>query len=345
MISGSGLVVHGRDRPHDRLDLHLVDLGIEDPQPAAARAEHRVLLVDLLDPRERLLELLEVVGALDPRALDLRAQVRQVLEELVQRRVEQPDRHRQPLHRLEQALEVLLLVGQQLGQRLAPAVLVVGHDHRPHLGLAVLGHEHVLGPAQADALGAQLARLLRVLGRVGVGAHAEPAELVGPLEHALEVLVDLGVDERDVLERHAALRAVDGDPVALGDLRPVDGDALLLEVDRERLRADHRRPAHAARHQRRVRSLAALGGEDPLGGVEAGHVVGLGERAHEDHVAAVLLGRHRVGGREHHLALRRPRRGVDAGGQHLELGLGVEGRVQQRVERATGRSSRAPPPS
>ena len=78
MISTQRRLVHRSRRAHDRLDLHLVDLGIEDPQPAAARAEHRVLLVDLLHARERLLELRQVVGALDPRALDLRAQVRQV---------------------------------------------------------------------------------------------------------------------------------------------------------------------------------------------------------------------------------------------------------------------------
>ena len=143
-------------------------------------------------------------------------------QELVQRRVEQPDRDRQALHRLEQALEVLLLVREQLAQRGAAAFLVVGHDHRPHLRLAVIGHEHVLGPAQADALGAELARPHGVLRRVRVGADAEAAHLVGPLEQALEVLVHLGIDERHVLERHAALRAVDRDPVALLDVRPVD---------------------------------------------------------------------------------------------------------------------------
>ena len=56
-------------------------------------------------------------------------------------------------------------------------------------------------------------------------------------------------------------------------------------------------PAHAARDERRVAGLAALGGEDPARGVEAGDVLGLGERAHEDDVAA--------GGRR-----RRPRPGA-----------------------------------
>ena len=42
-------------------------------------------------------------------------------QELVQRRVEQADRHRQPGHRLEQALEVGLLQRQQLVERGAAA--------------------------------------------------------------------------------------------------------------------------------------------------------------------------------------------------------------------------------
>ena len=42
-------------------------------------------------------------------------------QELVQRRVEQADRHRQLVHRLEQALEVGLLERQQLIERGAPA--------------------------------------------------------------------------------------------------------------------------------------------------------------------------------------------------------------------------------
>ena len=262
----------------------------------------------------------------------------------MQRRVEQPDRHRQADHRLEQALEVLLLERQQLGERLAALLLAVGHDHRPHLGLAVLGHEHVLGPAQPDALRAELARLLRAGRVVGVGAHPQAPQLVGPLEDAVEVLVDARVDQRHVLDRHAALGAVDGDEVAVVDRRAVDGDRLGPEVDLERARAHDRRPAHAARHQRRVRGLAALAGEDALGGVEARDVVGLGERPHEDHVAPVLLGLDGLLRREHDLALGRARRRADAGREHLELRLGVEGRVQQLVERAGVDRERAPPP-
>ena len=93
---------------------------------------------------------------------------------------------------------------------------------------------------------------------VGVGAHLQAAELVGPLEHAVEVLVHARVDQRHVVERDAALRAVDGDEVALVDRRAVDRDRLGAEVDLQRARAHDRRAAHPARDQRRVRRLAAL---------------------------------------------------------------------------------------
>ncbi len=78
--------------------------------------------------------------------------------------------------------------------------------------------------------------------------------------------------------------------------------------------------------------LAALGGEDPARGVESGDVLGLGERAHEDHVTARGLGVHGVLRAEHDLALRGARRGGDALCEHRVLDHRVERRVQQRVE-------------
>ena len=45
---------------------------------------------------------------------------------------------------------------------------------------AVALEEHVLGAAEPDALGAEVAAATRVVRRVGVGAHPEVAHLVGP---------------------------------------------------------------------------------------------------------------------------------------------------------------------
>ena len=250
----------------------------------------------------------------------------------MQRRVEQADRDRQPGHRLEQALEVLGLQREQLGERGAAVLAVLGHDHRLHLRLAVGGHEHVLGPAQADPLGAELARLARVLGRVGVGAHAEPAVRVRPAEDAVEVGVDLGLGERDVVGGHAAGRAVDRDQVALAQDRVADAQLARLEVDPQRGGAGDARLAHPARDERGVRGLAALGGEDPLRGEEAVHVVGLGERADEHHGTAALRPVDRVVRREDDLALGGAGRGGDARGEHVEVRVRVEGGVEERVQ-------------
>ena len=77
--------------------------------------------------------------------------------------------------------EVFLLLRAQLLERGAFLVGRVGEDHALH-DREPVAEEHVLGAAQADAFGAELARLLRVLGKVGVRAHLEAAQLVGPTE-------------------------------------------------------------------------------------------------------------------------------------------------------------------
>ena len=76
-------------------------------------------------------------------------------QELVERRIEQPDRHRQSVHRLEDPLEVRALHRQQLGERAAASALVARHDHLAHRGDAIALEEHVLGATEPDALGAE----------------------------------------------------------------------------------------------------------------------------------------------------------------------------------------------
>ena len=56
----------------------------------------------------------------------------------------------------------------------------LGHDHLAHRVDPVALEEHMLGAAQPNAFGAELARHARIVRRVGVGAHAQLAELVGP---------------------------------------------------------------------------------------------------------------------------------------------------------------------
>jgi hypothetical protein len=62
----------------DRVDLHLVDLGVEDAEPAGAGAEHRVLLGDRLGAGEQALELGQLAGVIDAGALELGGEVDEV---------------------------------------------------------------------------------------------------------------------------------------------------------------------------------------------------------------------------------------------------------------------------
>jgi hypothetical protein len=221
---------------HDRPHLHLVDLRVEEPEPAAARPQHRIRLLQRADaPRH-----LRRVGLVGGR------------KELVQGRVEQPDRHGEPRHGLEDPLEVLLLERQQPVERLAALLLGGRHDHRAHERQPLLGHEHVLGSAEADALRPELTSLDGILRRVRVGAHLQPAELVGPAEQPLEVLVDLWRDEIDLADDDVARAAVDRDHVSFGKLLVPEGDCPLVEVDREPLAAGDARLPHAASDHGRV---------------------------------------------------------------------------------------------
>ena len=314
---------------HDRQD------GVHDAQAAAAKAQHRVRLahaVDLLH-EHALLGDERLVAARGLELGDLHVERTGALQELVQRRVEQAHDDRQPVHGAEHAQEVARLGGQELAHGLLAHGRILVEDEGLDDLLAV-AQEHVLGAAQSDALGAEAAGQLGVLGVVGVGAHAQRAELVGPLEDGVEVARHLGQHELDRAQHHGAGGAVDGDHVAFldDDVGAHDAGLLLLGVDAQRLHAANARGAHAAGDDGRVRRLAAVRGEDALGGDHAGEVVGVRLPAHEHALAARLGHGHRVGGGEHGLAHGGAGGGVQALGDNVVGGVLVELRVQQLVE-------------
>ena len=101
----------------------------------------------------------------------------------MQGRIDEPNGDRETVHGLEDADEVAPLKRPQLAQGLAAGFGVVGDDHfldgqlpfGAAFGLLEVLEEHVLGAAEADALGAHFAGLAGVVGRIGVGADAERA--------------------------------------------------------------------------------------------------------------------------------------------------------------------------
>ncbi len=108
----------------------------------------------------------------------------------------------------------------------------------------------MLGPAEADPLGAVAPGLGRLLGLVGVRPDAHPAELVGPAEDRLELglILEAGLDRRQRSDEDLAGRAVESHPVALLDLeaRDVRAGDLAIFVDVELSRAGDARLADLA---------------------------------------------------------------------------------------------------
>ena len=97
-------------------------------------------------------------------------------------RIEQADGDRLAVHSLKDALKVLLLERQHLVQGRLAFLVCLGHDHA-HDGVAgSLVKEHVLGAAQANALGTKVYRTLRVYRIVGIRAHSKGADFIGPTQ-------------------------------------------------------------------------------------------------------------------------------------------------------------------
>ena len=234
-------------RLHERPDLHGVEPRLDHPETHAARPEHRVGLA----PGQRRLVEPPLLGV-EP---DGGLLVRQLLgrgQELVQRRVEQPHRHRQAVHRGQDGDEVLALDQAQLLERVGLLGGRLGQDHASHDGQPVLAQEHVLGAAQADALRAEVRALAASSPVSALAAHVEVAlaDVVGPRQHGVEGGGRLGRGQRDLAGDDDAGAAVEGDPVALDERDAARGHLVVAEA--QDLRADDGglAPARAPRRRR-----------------------------------------------------------------------------------------------
>ena len=253
----------------------------------------------------------------------------------MQRRIEQAHDDRQAVYRLEHAVEVARLGVEQIVDRLLAHVLVLVEDEGLD-DLLAIAQEHVLGAAQADALRAEVAGQLGVLGVVGVGAHAQGAELVGPLQDGVQIAGELGHDQLDRAEDHDALGAIDRDHVAFldDDVGAGDGGLLLLGVDLERLDTADAGGAHAASDDGRMAGLAAMAGQDALSGNHTLEVIRIRFPAHENDRMALVRTLDGVIGAEHDLTHRSARARVQSARQHLKRCRGIELRMEELIELA-----------
>ncbi len=267
----------------------------------------------------------------------------------MERWIDRANGHRTAAHRLEHAVEVVALQRQQLVERFAPPGFVIGEDHPLHDGNASLAKEHVLGPAQPDAAGAERVGQRRLIREIGVRVDAERAELVRPAEQLVEAAVDVGlrgreraVDDlqnlaglrRDTRDLHLARQAVERDVVALFDGLTVDADLFAALVDLEIAGADHRRLAHLPADDGGVRGHAARGGENPLRDEHPVDVVGHGLAPDENHLLALVAPLDGLVGREDNLTAGRAwrRRQTLRGDRNLLPLVGIEAWRKQLIE-------------
>ena len=151
----------------DGAHLHLVDLGVRDREAAAAVAEHRVELVQVL--RRACSSLSAGTPIAFDRLLELLLVGRQ---ELVQRRVEQADGHGQAAHLAEDADEVLAL--ERAGASRARAARCSSSSARIISRIAAMrsSSKNMCSVRHRPMPSAPNARAVaRVERRVGVGAH------------------------------------------------------------------------------------------------------------------------------------------------------------------------------
>ena len=192
-----------------------------------------------------------------------------------------------------------------------------------------LVEEHVLGAAEPDAFGAELARRARIGRRVGVGAHPHVAGGVGPVEELGEGAVELGRDHRRGAGDHLAAGAVEGDEGALADDAAVGARQRAgLGIDAEGVRADDAGEPEAAGDHRRVARHAAPDGQDAVGGVHAADVLGAGLDADEDRRLALGSAGLRGFGGEDDVAGGGAGAGGDAGAEDVARGERVDLRVE-----------------
>jgi len=326
------------DRPY----LHLRHAGHHEPNAAAPEAHHGVYFPYALHHAEHVLLFRQGCGILarDAQADDLLQQRLAAGQELVHGRIDQADDDWQAVHGLEDALEILLLEGQQLLQE--PRALFIGasHDHTDHRRTALFLKEHMLGAAEADALGAKGARTPGVSRIVRIGIHAELARFICPLEELGKFLVlrNVRFERRHGPDEHLARRAINGDEVSFADHEVSLGKPAILRIDADLFAADYAGHVVPACDNGGVRGGPAMLGQHALGHEHASDVVRRGLRPHQNDglaLAGQLHGSCRV---ENGFAGGCARRGVQAPRDliaarlGLSLGLWIEHRMEECID-------------
>ena len=159
----------------------------------------------------------------------------------------------------------------------------LGQDHLLEPVDTTVAEEHVLGATEADAFGAHVDCHRGIAGAVGIRAHLDFAQAIDP-RHQLPVFRrHRGIDQLHVALVDLAGGAVECDVVAFLEVPPVDAQAFLRVIDRQRIASDDTALAPTAGDHGSVAGLAAGLRQDAAGRVHAADILRAGFLADQNH--------------------------------------------------------------
>src|SRR5262245_64432831 len=132
----------------------------------------------------------------------------------------------------------------------------------------------MLGAAQANALGAELAGHLRIPWGIGIAAHTQLAIAVRPLHELGEIPAQVSLDQRYLPEHDRTRRAINGQELASVNDLLTDATVARPFVDHQRPAAHHTALPHATCYHGGVGSHPTPRRDNPLCRVHATDVFG-----------------------------------------------------------------------
>ena len=301
-----GSVNHGRG-------LHLGNLRVRDSQAAAAVAHHRVELMQAGNDVVQLFHAdAKVFGQLHNLAFLLR-------QELVQRRIQQPDGHRAVAHHAVYRFEIFFLIRLDHVERLFALLGRIGEDHPSDGRNPVFLEEHVLRAAKADTFGAEFHGLSGVARVVGVGSDLQLPDLVRPFHELGEIAGNLRLHRFQASLVNPSAAAVERNVVALAEDLITCNERLFFFADADLRTTGHTTLAHASGHHGRMRGHASASRQNTFGGDHTGQILRRSLLAHQKHLFTALRRRHGFLSRKVNSAAGRARRSRKAGGDRRRL--------------------------
>ena len=170
----------------------------------------------------------------------------------MERRIEQPDGNRKPLHFPEYTYKIAFLHRQDLCQRLFPFFHAVGQDHLPHCRYPVRLKKHMLGTGKTDTLRTEFPRYLCVSRGIRIGPDAHRSELIDPDHEGLEITGQPWWNRGNVSQHYLTRRAVQGYDISFLYYRAVDTELAGSVINLDLAAAGDAALTHAAGHHGRM---------------------------------------------------------------------------------------------